>query len=374
MAKERKPSGAVWRASVQAVVAGDAPALGQPRGRVGSVDILRGIVMIVMALDHVRDFVSDSPFNPESADHAPPALFFTRWITHFCAPTFFLLAGMGAGLSPRPRGELARFLVGRGLWLIFLEFTVVHFAWMFDLVPVRLLVLWALGASMLALAGLQFLPRRVLWIIAIAVIAGHNLLDPVEVAFIGRDYGRPAVQLWSILHVPIAPVLYPLVPWFAVMLLGYLLAPALRHPRALVVVGVAVTAAFVVLRATNLYGDPDRFSGPHVLLSFLATNKYPPSLLFLLMTLGPAMASLPLLASLDGTALGGFLAVYGRVPLFFYVVHIYLAHLAGVLLGEHGLPVVYGVWLLVVAILYLPCRWFADLKARRRDLSWLSYL
>jgi len=346
----------------------------KPGRRVASVDILRGMVMIVMALDHVRDFVSDFPFDPESAERATPAIFFTRWITHFCAPTFFLLAGMGAGLSERPRGDLARFLIRRGLWLIFLEFTVVHLAWKLDLVPVRLMVLWALGASMLALAGLQFLPRRLLWILAVVVIAGHNLLDPIEVAFIGRDYGRPAVQLWSILHVPIPPVLYPLVPWFAVMLLGYLLAPALRRPRALVVLGLALTAGFVVLRAVNLYGDPDPVSGPHVLLSFLATNKYPPSLLFLLMTLGPALAALPLLGSLDGTALGGFLAVYGRVPLFFYVVHIYLAHLAGLALGPHGLPVVYGVWLVIVAVLYLPCRWFADLKARRRDLAWLSYL
>jgi uncharacterized membrane protein len=380
-------------------------ASGRP-ARLASVDLVRGAVMVLMALDHVRDFFSSARLDPGSLAAAPPALWVTRWVTHFCAPLFVLLAGASAYLHGARGGthrDLARFLVVRGLWLIVLELTVVRFAWLFNVDYTFALaqVIWAIGWSMVALAGLVLLPLPVVTGFGIAMIAGHNLLD-------GRAGGA-----WTVLHAPgalaVAPgvtlfVAYPLVPWIGVMAAGYGLGALLVRDepvrrRALVALGIALTVGFVVLRAANGYGDPRPWSaGPTRLaavLSFLDTTKYPPSLLFLLMTLGPGLLFLALAERLRGPA-ARVLTIYGRVPLFYYVLHLYLIHALAVvvaaltggpvraLLGGalvfapppgygYGLGVVYLVWIGVVAALFPACRWFASVKARRHE-AWLSYV
>jgi uncharacterized membrane protein len=376
---------------------------GSPATRLVAVDVVRGAVMVVMALDHVRDFFSDARFDPTDLARATPALFLTRWVTHFCAPLFVLLAGTSAwlhgarGLAPR---ELARFLLLRGLWLVALEVTVVRLGWTFNFDYSLIIgqVIWAIGWSMVALAGLVFLPVPAVAAVGLALVAGHNLLDGV-----GSGSG-----IWMVLHVPgrvaITPgmtlfVAYPLLPWIGVMAAGYALGPWLARPRAerrrgLLALGLASTLAFVVLRATSLYGDPRPWTGGGV-LAFLNTTKYPPSLQFLLMTIGPGLLLLGLADREAGPA-AGLLATFGRVPLFYYVLHLYLIHALAVAAtlavggpvdalfstlfmigGPPGygwsLGVVYAVWLGVVLALLPPCRWFADVKRRRSD-PWLSYL
>ena len=378
--------------------------------RIPSIDIVRGAVMIFMALDHVRDFVSENRFPPENLALGSTPLFLTRWITHFCAPTFFLLAGVGIGIAMnrgRPRGQLGRYLVARGVWLIILDLVITPIGWQFgfDLIPAFAMVLWALGWSMLVMAVLVHLPRAAIATVAVAMILGHNLLDGVQAASFGELAG-----LWHLLHQPgfvvpgIVFGLYPLVPWIGVMALGTALAgsytwEAGRRRRMLIALGASATVAFVLLRALNGYGDPGQWSPQRTagltLSSFLNVLKYPPSLLFLLMTLGPALVALALTERARGR-LAGWISVYGRVPLFFYVIHIFVAHAAAVLLGlvqlgelrrfpvitdlqsfppEYGLPLpgVYLVWALVVILLYYPCRRFARLKSTRDDW-WLRYL
>ena len=384
----------------------------KPR-RIDSVDILRGLVMIVMALDHTRDYFSSARFDPLDLTRTTPALYFTRWITHFCAPVFVFLAGTGAYLS-RCRGrstrDLSRFLWTRGLWLVIVEVTLVSFGWSFDpgLHTVVLQVIWAIGWSMAALSLLVRLPAGVVGGFGIVVCAGHNLLDPIRPERFGAE-----AWIWNVLHVsswsPIASpgghafmVVYPLVPWIGVMAAGYAFGSvyawdAARRRRFLIRLGLGMSALFVALRWTNLYGDPHRWSvqknAIFTVMSFLNCEKYPPSLLFLLVTLGPAIALLTFLERPAG-ALAPKVAVFGRVPFFYYVIHIPLIHAAGVaaLLARYGpaifrygpgnlppedvgfgLPVVYAVWIAVIVLLYFPCRWFAALKARRRD-PWLSYL
>lgn len=372
------------------------------KARLQSIDLARGLVMMLMALDHVRDYFSAAHFDPTDLQRTNSALFVTRWVTHFCAPTFVFLAGVSAGIT-RDRGktrvELARFLLSRGLWLVLLEVTLVHLAWTFD--PgyhfLGLQVIWVLGLSMVLLAALQFLPRPVLAAIAIVFIAGHNLLDAVE----SRS------PLWTFLHRmgPLAKVddhtvflVYPLVPWFAVMALGFCVAPVFawdgqRRRRALLLAGGAALLLFTALRGSNLYGDPQPFalqSDPAFSLwSFLNTQKYPPSLLYLCMTLGPLAL---LLAALDRVQVadGNPFLVFGRVPLFFYLLHIPLIHGATVVtaraldipLPSHfldesrfgfDLTVVYAIWIAALLLLYLPCRWYARTKARSQN-PWLSYL
>ena len=391
----------------------EAPAT-QPAARVrlDSVDLLRGLVMVLMALDHVRDFFTELRFDPTDLTQTTVPLFFTRWITHYCAPTFVFLAGTGAFLA-RSRGmsrpDLARFLVSRGLWLVLLEFTVIRLGWAFNLNYAGLQwvqVIWALGISMVVLAGLIYLPLPAIAAFGVAMIALHNLTDGMDPGATG-GWGT----LWTFLHVqrPVtlpwgAPlfVAYPLIPWIGVMAAGYafgtvLLRPADERRRTLLRLGGALTAGFVVLRAINVYGDPRPWSPQpsaiFTVLSFLNTTKYPPSLLFLLMTLGPAIMSLTWFERLRGPV-ARFFIVFGRVPLFYYVLHLFLIHAAalavGVMVGfpasafargvfdlpdgwGFGLPVVYAVWVAVVLALYPVCRRFADLKARRREV-WLSYL
>ncbi len=371
--------------------------------------------MILMALDHTRDFfgTADNPANPATAS---AALFFTRWVTHLCAPTFFLLTGTGAYLARgrRTTADLSRFLVTRGLWLIVLELTVVRcigYQFNVDYRVTVLLILWALGWSMIVLGGLvRFTPRTVT-IVGATLIVVHNLFDPVA----AQSFG-PLAPLWSILHAPgfvysgpdhVVLVAYPLVPWIGVTAVGYGLGqlfawPAAQRRAMLLKLGLGFAAGFLVLRGINIYGDPVQWSAQaspvRTMLSFLNATKYPPSLLYLLMTLGPALL---LLSALDrGTPWWLHPALtFGRVPLFYFLLHFPLIHLLAVFVcyaiyGDahwmfqsarldqfpftrppgwgFSLPVVYAVWMAVVVSLYPLCRWFAALKARRTDW-WISY-
>ena len=386
------------------------------RPRIESIDLVRGLIMIVMALDHSRDFFGDLAASPTDFSTTTPALFFTRWITHICAPVFFLLTGMGARLTLERMSKraLSRLLLTRGLWLLFLDLVVMRFALQFNLdyqVTV-ITVLWGLGWAMIALAALIWLP---LWAIAafgLVLVAGHNALDDVDSGAFGV-----LSPLWMVLHQPgivlndgrvLVVVSYVLIPWVAVTALGYVLGGVYRwsaasRQRFLSRLGVGLVAGFLVLRFANVYGDPLPWawgkSPLWTVMSFLNTNKYPPSLLFLMMTLGPAIL---LLRVFDGRtpALLRPALIIGKVPLFFYVVHFYLIHVLAVVasyvrfgtvremfhspdLGHFpfsappgwnlGLPMVYLVWLVVVVTLFPLCRWYAGLKRRRNDW-WLSYL
>ena len=389
--------------------------------RIQSVDILRGIVMVIMALDHVRDFFHDNSqlFSPEDLTRTSAPLFFTRWITHFCAPVFVFLAGTGSYLATRrgmTRAAVSRFLVARGIWLVIVEMTLVLFAATFNLSYAFVIwqVIWAIGWSMIALAALVFLPWRLLLLFSVALIAGHNAFDGIQSAQLG-SFG----WIWKILHEGfvsvqlaggrVAYVIYPLVPWIGVMSAGYCLGRVFefdpdRRRRIFMWVGLGLTAAFLALRFVNAYGDPRPWSvqpdGLKTVLSFLRASKYPPSLLFLLMTLGPSLVALSLLDRIQVRGSNPLLA-FGRVPLFYYVVHWYVLHLVAVGFAwmrygrvdfmftlppalsmsptaypagyGYDLWIVYLVWVSIVAALYPLCRWFAGVKARRQSV-WLSYL
>ena len=386
------------------------------RQRVDVVDVVRGIIMILMALDHTRDYFGDAAANPTNLGTTTAALFFTRWVTHFCAPTFFLLAGTGAYLSRRRRStsDLSRFLVTRGLWLILLELTVVRFFWQFN-VDYRLTllnVLWALGWAMIVLSALVYLPVRVVGAIGVLMVATHNRFDGVQASAFGT-----LAPVWSVLHAPniIVPgpahvvfVAYALIPWVGVTAAGYALGslwdlPVDRRRALLLRLGLALVAAFGVLRALNVYGDPrpwkPQAQAALTVVAFLNLNKYPPSLLFLLMTLGPVLLALRALDAHTPRALRPA-QVIGEVPMFYYMMHILLLHLVAVAasLARYGtarpamesptldrfpmtqvpgwpapLPVVYLIWSGVVLALYPCCRWYADVK-RRSNNRWLSYL
>jgi uncharacterized membrane protein len=377
--------------------------------------------MIVMALDHAREYFHAPAilFDPEDLTRTTAALFFTRWITHFCAPVFVFLAGTSAGLmtARRTPAALGRFLLARGLWLVLLEATLITFAWTFTLgaTPemqgrhlVILQVIWALGASMVVLAGAQFLGRRACLVLGAGILVLHNALDPFWPAGgMGSDGLAPWVGLHAQMAVSAGPlrvlVAYPLLAWIGVMLLGFgssamfELAPAQRNRR-LLLCGLALTLLFLVLRALDLYGEPRAWHAQPAgttatILSFLNVTKYPPSLLFLLMTLGPAALFCSFADAIRGPV-RNFLSTLGRVPFAFYVAHIFLIHGLAIALGAAQgfapgdfvtiflffpkgfgvpLPAVYLAWVLVVALLWLPCRAMADLKARRKDW-WLSYL
>ncbi|WP_246657202.1 heparan-alpha-glucosaminide N-acetyltransferase domain-containing protein [Methylocystis sp. B8] len=380
--------------------------------RLPEIDRLRGLVMVLMALDHMRDFFDADAirFSPTDLDHTYPFLFFTRFITHFCAPTFTLLAGVGAylyGVKVKDAAALSRFLAVRGLWLIFLEAVVISPIWTMGSGRIGLGTLWAIGCGLLALAALsRFSPRTAL-LFGVAIVFGHNLLDGIHAAELGA-FG----PWWSLLHEPGklplgAPggVYYPALPWIGVAAIGYgigplFLEPAPRRDRTLYFVGGAALALFALLRLSNLYGDPRPWNAQNdatfTLLSFLNVTKYPPSLLYLLVTLGGAALALPALEWAKGWV-GSALTVFGRTPLFFYVLHLYVdvaAALAFAMAGGYsladiarfakaggpppdfgaGLAGAYAAWALIVLALYPLCRWFARIKRQRRDLWWLSYL
>ena len=380
------------------------------RKRVRSIDLLRGLVIVLMALDHTRDFFGASGPNPR--DIADPALFLTRWVTHFCAPTFILLAGVSAylyGNRKRSTGQLSWFLLTRGLWLVLIEFTLVRFGWTLslDLTLFFAGVIWVIGASMIVLAGLVWLPERAVGAIGLTMIAGHNLLDGIRAERFGN-----LGWLWNFLHQPALLhigaqgkffVVYTLIPWVGVMAMGYALGPVFKldpsvRRHLLFWAGTALIAGFILLRATNLYGDPapwsvqDTFLG--TLLSFINCEKYPPSLLYLMMTLGPALVMLAVFEHARGR-IADWLTTFGRVPFLFYVVHLPVIHalaagLAWLTVGDaefmfgHAVPPkpavyglglvgIYAVWLLLLVMLYPLCHGFAALK-RSRDDWWLSYL
>ena len=374
--------------------------------RLSSIDVLRGLIIVIMALDHVRDYFTDVRFNPLDPTQTTAMLYATRWITNFCAPTFVLLAGVSAYLVGRrcTTRELSRFLLTRGLWLAFLELAVISVEWTFNFrfeLGLIMQVVWAIGMSMVVLAGLVYLPVRVVGAIGVTICVFHNLLDGVPMP-------ESAVMktVWSILHVqsPVAIgyVHYPLIPWVGVMAAGYALASvfgmeAERRHRVLIAIGASMVALFLALRLINTYGDPVPWTTQvdhlHTLMSFFNVKKYPPSLDYLLVTIGPALMLLACLENVRGR-FADVLQVFGRVPLFFYVLHLALAHLAAGLLAMAmgygnvvltnlpaffprdwgvGLPAVYLAWVLVVVTLYPACRWFGEVKRRRGDW-WLSYL
>jgi uncharacterized membrane protein len=377
-----------------------------PKQRIESIDMLRGLVIVWMVLDHTRDFFTDVRFDATDLTQTSVALFLTRFITHYCAPTFILLAGTSAFLASarQTRAQLARFLLTRGLWLIVVEFTLVNFVWNFNFaykLGLIMQVIWAIGASMCVLSGLVFLPLPVIAAIALIMIGLHNLLDPIHAAALGEWF-----SVWRVLHeqgpIPIGLVLYPLLPWVGVMAGGYALGslyrlPAARRQRVLFAIGGTACLLFLVLRGLNLYGDPAPWSvqrdGAFTVLSFLNVTKYPPSLSYLLVTLGPALLALGSFERLRGPVVG-FFTIFGRVPFFAYVVHLTLVHLLAGLYGYAtgfgfaplrdlfvfypkgygtSLAGVYAAHALVVLLLYPACHWFANVKRRHRA-AWITYL
>lgn len=402
--------------TIDAPAASARPILSSP-ARVDVVDLLRGLVMVLMVLDHTRDFFGDARAQPTDLSKATAALFLTRWITHFCAPVFAFLAGVGAylaGARGRSRSSLSAFLATRGLWLIFLDLTVMNFGLYFNPAPslVFLLVLWSIGGSFLLLSGLTYVPSRVVGMLGVLLIAAHNLIDSLAISPVALG---PFQHLATLLFRPgLLPPLgivnilvgYPLLPWFGVVAAGYgfgevfMLEPA-RRRRITIGMGLAVTALFVALRAWGVYGDPNPWTTQRTPLltelSFLNCTKQPPSLLFVCMTLGPALLALGLSECFASRGpIGRVLITLGRVPLFFYVLHFYLIHALAILTAiargmpiawlcanvfqgpappgwPLGLPGVYMVWAIVVVLMYFPCRWFAGVK-RRHPGGWLSYL
>ena len=381
------------------------------KSRIRSIDILRGVVIVLMALDHVRDYYSYEMqlFDALDLERTYPALYATRWITHFCAPVFVFLAGVSAFLQGQRKSnaELSRFLLLRGLWLILLEFTVLSFGWSFATGFLFLQVIWAIGVSMIALAALVWLPWQVVLGVGVAIIAGHNLLDPVTPEQLGGF-----ALFWTAVHEggllggrpPEGLLAYPVLPWAGVIAAGYGAGRAFvleqqARRRVLLIAGAGLVMLFLLLRLTEAYGDPNGWetqrNWARTVMDVLDTTKYPPSLVFVCMTIGPALLLLPLLERVRGPAMEPWVT-FGCVPFFFYVLHLYLIHgSARVLAAANGypelgvatafrnpeamqgwgysLPVVYLVWIMVVAALYVPCHWFAGVKRRRKDW-WLSYL
>ncbi len=370
--------------------------------------------MIIMALDHSRDFFSNSHayFDPIDVTQTSVAFFMTRWVTNFCAPVFCFLAGVGASFSAsRGKATVARLLYTRGLWLILLELALLRVAWYFnfDYTLLKAGVIWCLGWSMIALAGLIFLPRWLLISFCVAMLAGHNLLDGIAPSDFGLFSG-----LWSVLHVPgTIPlfgevhllIIYPLIPWIGLMAAGYACGPIAKwdhnkRRQCTFMAGLALTVGFVALRWINIYGDMKPWaaqsSALFTFLDFLACGKYPPSVSYLLMTMGPAFL---LLALLDLPQTPGWLTpakIFGRVPFLFYVLHLPLLHGMGVIWAtwkygeapwlfanppgaawpydfQFDLPLTYCGWAVAILALYPVCRWFADYKAKHKDW-WLSYL
>jgi uncharacterized membrane protein len=386
--------------------------------RIQSIDLLRGIVMIIMALDHVRDYFHADAFlfNPLDLSNTNVPLFFTRWITHFCAPVFVFLAGTSAFLvgSRKGKAELSSFLLKRGIWLLVLELTVINVAWFFNFQfsLIALTVIWALGIGMIALAAAVHVPFKGILAIGILLIAGHNLLDPLKMS--GSD--TPAV-LWSLLHefkgFQLDPfflfVGYPVLPWTGIMLLGYCFGKLYQpetdgayRKQILLRTGFTMIIAFVAIRLLNSYGDPFPWavqqSGVFTLLSFLNVTKYPPSLDYILITLGPALIFLAISENLKGK-LSQYVIALGRVPMFYYITHLYLIHIVAVVaalatgfefsdmifttwvtdspnLRGYGfnLGITYLVWISVVLALFPLCLWYDRYKMRNKQKWWLSYL
>ncbi len=383
--------------------------------RIESIDLLKGLVMVIMALDHVRDYFHyDSfMFDPGNPMQSTLPIFFTRWITHFCAPAFSFLAGVSAfmvGKRKTPK-ELSSWLIKRGLWLVIVEFTLVGFAWYFDVhfTTLGLLVIWSLGISMLLLAAIIHLPRNLILIVCLLLIGGHNLLDTIHF---------PGNVLWSILHESaVYPILgdrvlvvhYPIIPWIAVMALGYYMGSyydksfdSAKRKQLFNRIGLIAIVLFVVLRFTNLYGDSRPFTHYDTLsqdiISFLNPSKYPPSFLYVLMTLGATFLFLANAETLKGKVVD-FFCTFGRVPFFYYILHIYFIHILAMIVAQatgwgwqkfllsswvgiepslkgfgFGLVGVYSVWIAIILMLYPLCKRFDAYKQSHKEKWWLSYL
>jgi uncharacterized membrane protein len=381
--------------------------------RVSSIDLLRGLIMVVMALDHTRDYFHPSAllFDPTNLEKTTPAIFATRWITHFCAPAFALLSGISININLRKRGrpDLVKYLLSRGLWLVFLDLVVLRFAFFFQFYydMTFFSILWMLGWCMIFMAGVIYLPYRATLIIAIVIIAGHDALNDIAIT-----PGTPLASLWTILMTRgfVPPAFfssYPLIPWLAIMMFGFVTGrlygdrydPVLRR-RLLVQLGVLAIVLFVLLRWANVYGDPVPWSVNErgtlfTIMSFFNASKYPVSLLFTLMTIGPLLVLLSRLETINTWWISPA-AVFGRVPLFYFLLHFYLIHAAALILNmwktgkswqeidfhypatfggitaEGGVPLgwVYVAWVLIVVTLYPVCKWYDRIK-RKYNLSYL---
>ena len=386
--------------------------------RIESIDILRGLVMIIMALDHVRDYFHYGAFfnDPENLDTTTPFLFFTRFITHYCAPVFIFLAGTSAFLygCKKIKPQLFKFLFTRGFWLIFLAFVVNNLVWKFDFTYsfIILQVIWAIGLCMVLLSFVIFLPIRVLLIIGIILIAGHNLLDGIVMQ------GTSAKSIvWYILHQQqfiqigdrLIAFMYPIMPWFGLICLGFCFGTFYKkgfdetvRKKWLIRIGVVAIALFFLIRGINIYGDlvpwETQDTTTKTILSFFKVTKYPPSLAYILITMGPSLLFLYAIERVKNK-ITNFLLVFGRVPLFYYFLHIIIIHslaILGMMIFDgdwknmiltadvfnnakllnygYSLLVVYLVWVGVIALLYFPCKKYMIYKAKNKNKWWLSYL
>ena len=402
--------------------------LPQYQKRISSIDLLRGLVMIIMALDHVRDFfykadlgkAADAAMDPTNMQTTYPALFFTRWITHFCAPIFVFLAGTSVYLlcQRKSKKEVSLFLIKRGIWLVFIEVIIVTFGWTFNpfFNVIIFQVIWAIGISMIVLGLIVLLPYRVIFILGLLIVAGHNIMDYPSVSS-----GLKGTVLSDLLYFSnfsffelwqnhIVIIVYAFLPWTALMMLGYCFGKLYRQSadptwrrKILIGIGTGLILLFIILRFTNLYGDPAPWSSQprgtvYTFLSFLNLNKYPPSLLFLCMTIGPGILFLAFIEKVQN----GFtkiMNVYGRVPMFYYILHFYIIHIIVVIvfylqgfnakdIVPEGLPFyfkpnglgfgllgVYAIWLLVVVLLYPICKRYDRYKTTHaKEKWWLSYI
>lgn len=396
-----------------------ASVLQQPRQRIQSIDILRGAAMLIMAIDHVRDFFHVTAFtdSPTNLATTTPQLFFTRWITHFCAPIFVFLSGTSAFLAGQKRTEkeLSSFLIKRGLWLVLVENVIMTLAFTFN--PLYNLfiwqVIWAIGWSMILLGLLVRTSIKIIIALGFVLVFGHDVIDYMQIPQQGAEH-----VLMSILFTAFGTQLklnqthfifdlYAIIPWAGVMFLGYGFGKfykqdfdAAQRKKIVLITGIAVTVFFVVIRSINMYGDPSHWStqknGLYTFLSFLNTSKYPPSLCYIAMTIGPALIFLSLIETVQNRFVN-ILSMYGRVPFFYYVLHFFLIHILCVTIffatghtskdivdmntpflfrPQHygfNLPIVYAIWLFVILVLYKPCRWFDEFRKSHRQW-WLSYL
>ena len=395
------------------------PQISLPQKRITSVDLLRGAVMIIMALDHTREFFHTAALtdNPLNLNTTTPVLYFTRWITHFCAPVFVFLSGTSAYLQSarKSKKELSLFLITRGLWLMLAEIIIVNLIFSFDISysAIALEVIWAIGISMVILGLVIWLPFEIILIIALVIILGHNSLDFYERKQTGQLSAwydllhRVGLHQLSAKHRLL--ILYPFLPWAGVMMLGYCLGRVLRsentayRKRFLIIAGLLSIGMFIILRFINIYGDPFGWSkqgnGFYTFLSFINATKYPPSLFFVSMTIGPALL---LMAWWDNVQnrFTKIVSVYGRVPLFYFLCHFFLIHLFSTIaffMRGHSvaedaadsstpfikfikegegvqLRYVYLIWLAIVIIMYPLCKWYDNYKTSHKDKKWLSYL
>lgn len=388
--------------------------------RIESIDILRGLVMIIMVLDHVRDYFHINAFAgnfPENLESTTLPLYFTRFITHYCAPVFVFLAGTSAflyGQKHTPKA-LSKFLITRGIWLIFVEIVINNLLWWFDITygMINLQVIWAIGFCMIVLGLLIYLPKKILVALGFLIVLGHNMLDGMSI-----PEENPLSLLWKMSHelscVSIGETRllcfsYPVLPWIGVILLGYCFGSfykkdAAVHTRKkwLLTIGISAIVFFFILRTFNIYGDSmlwsEQESFSKTIISYFILSKYPPSLLFLLITLGPALLFLYKIENIKNSVTN-FLIVFGRVPFFFYVIHVFVVHASAILgllitgkdwrtmildnetmssgaLSGYGysLGIVYLVWVAIIILLYPICKWFMKYKATHKGTWWLSYI